>query len=309
MLDNFYSILAALGPVFLLVMIGHIMGRLQFPAKDFWPQAERFTYYFLFPVLLILKIGSASLPAGDLSQVIFALMLLLVFSSIMVLLLAWLIESDTAKITSIFQGGIRFNTYVGLAAAAALYGEQGIVWGAVFMAVMIPTINIACIICFALLVPENNISLLKNLWLGVVKNPLILGCITGGILNVSGVGIPGQITPLLTLISGMALPLGLLAVGVGLNFDMLKRGGLPLWLSTAFKLFMFPLIFLAIALYLDLPTDATAVILLFTMLPTAPSAYILSRQLKGDASLMAAIITFQTLFAMVSMPLMLVLLA
>jgi predicted permease len=43
--------------------------------------------------------------------------------------------------------------------------------------------------------------------------------------------------------------------------------------------------------------------MLFHSLPTASSAYILSRQLGGDAPLMAGIIAFQTLLAAVTMPL------
>jgi len=38
------------------------------------------------------------------------------------------------------------------------------------------------------------------------------------------------------------------------------------------------------------------------MTPTAPSAYILARQLGGDTETMASIITFQTLLAFLIMP-------
>lgn len=45
------------------------------------------------------------------------------------------------------------------------------------------------------------------------------------------------------------------------------------------------------------------ILLIFFMVPTAPSAYILARQLGGDSEAMASIITFQTLFAFGLMPL------
>ena len=45
--------------------------------------------------------------------------------------------------------------------------------------------------------------------------------------------------------------------------------------------------------------------MLLATLPTATSAYILARQLGGDAPLMAGIISGQTLLAMVSIPLLL----
>ena len=50
------------------------------------------------------------------------------------------------------------------------------------------------------------------------------------------------------------------------------------------------------------------VAVLLAALPTATSAYILARQLGGDAPLMAGIISGQTLLAMVSIPVLLSLL-
>ena len=60
---------------------------------------------------------------------------------------------------------------------------------------------------------------------------------------------------------------------------------------------------LVLAWALGLDGVSRDVALLFAALPTATSAYILARQLGGDAELMAALITGQTLLAMLSLPL------
>ena len=52
-----------------------------------------------------------------------------------------------------------------------------------------------------------------------------------------------------------------------------------------------------------------SLLVLFFALPTAPTAYTLTRQLGGDGHLMAGIITLQTLLAAVSLPLLLATLA
>ncbi len=49
--------------------------------------------------------------------------------------------------------------------------------------------------------------------------------------------------------------------------------------------------------------------IIFAAMPTAPSSFILSRQLGGDTRLMASIITFQTLLSVLSLSLLLGLLA
>ena len=70
-----------------------------------------------------------------------------------------------------------------------------------------------------------------------------------------------------------------------------------------------PLLAYAVARALHLPTLESSVLVLFFALPTAPTAYVLTRQLGGDGHLMAGIITLQTLLAALSLPLVLALLA
>nr|CAA6800090.1 MAG: Unknown protein [uncultured Thiotrichaceae bacterium] len=108
-------------------------------------------------------------------------------------------------------------------------------------------------------------------------------------------------------LSLMALPIGLLAVGAGLQLQALRDAGATFAWSSAVKLVILPLLswFLAGALGLD--HSAQQMLTLFAALPTAASAYILARQLGGNAELMAGIITGQTLLAMLSLPLVIVL--
>ncbi len=55
-------VVQALIPVFVLIMLGHGLRRVDFPGGDFWPpRAERFTYYVLFPAMLVFKLGQARL--------------------------------------------------------------------------------------------------------------------------------------------------------------------------------------------------------------------------------------------------------
>jgi len=66
-----------------------------------------------------------------------------------------------------------------------------------------------------------------------------------------------------------------------------------------------PLATLAIAMIAGLDGPALTVALLFQVLPTASSAYIMARQLGGDAPLMAGITATQTVMAFFAIPLVL----
>ena len=56
------TILEAVFPVFSLIIIGSIFRRINFPGHTFWPHAEKFTYYTLFPALLVTTLATAKEP-------------------------------------------------------------------------------------------------------------------------------------------------------------------------------------------------------------------------------------------------------
>ena len=69
-----------------------------------------------------------------------------------------------------------------------------------------------------------------------------------------------------------------------------------------------PLLAFAVARLMALPPLDGALLVIFFALPTAPTSYVLTTQLKGDATLMAGLVTLQTLLAAASLPLVLALL-
>lgn len=302
------SIVGALAPLFALIALGAALGWTRFPGGDFWPQLERFIYYLLFPAMLV-----ATLATADVSRVsVLPLAATLLGTMIALGAALWLTRQQLALsppvFTSAFQGVVRFNTYVGVAGAAALYGEPGLTVAAVAIALMVPTANILCVLAFIVsgtIVSDQGPASVSTSVLALARNPLILACLAGVLLNVSGIGLPGVSAPALDLLGQAALPLGLVAVGVALRPRALWHSGRAFWVSSLLKLVITPLLALALAWLAGLHGVDRNVALLFAALPTATSAYILARQLGGDAELMAAIITGQTLLAMLTMPVML----
>ena len=80
--------------------------------------------------------------AEPLADLALALVLPTLAVSAGLLLLRPLTGLSAAGFTSVFQGGIRFNTYIGIACADALYGDAGLVIAAVVLAIMIPLVNL-----------------------------------------------------------------------------------------------------------------------------------------------------------------------
>ncbi|TFH85297.1 AEC family transporter [Billgrantia azerbaijanica] len=296
------SVAGALGPLFLLILLGALLGRLKQPSGDFWPQLERLIYFLLFPAMLVSTLAEADIsqvPVGRLAAVLLGT--LLAFSATL-WALRHRLASQAATFTSLFQGAIRFNTYVGVAGAAALHGAPGATVAAVAVALMVPVINVLCVACFIAAGTLGTSSLGKSV-AALARNPLILACLLGIALNLSGLGLPGWSAATVELVGRAALPLGLVAVGVALRPQALMRRDGGVWTAHLVKLVLLPAVVLGLTLVTGLDPVSRDVALLFAALPTATSAYILARQLGGDSELMAALITGQTLLAMLTLPL------
>ena len=290
-------ILNSLLPICILISVGYAFKYLKFPSTDFWPMADKFTYYVLMPSLLIYKLSIAkidlshtvSLVATTLSSIFLVLVLLV--------LLNFLLHFENKAFTSIAQGGIRFNTYVFLAFVDTAYGDKGLILAAIVMAFAIPFINVLCISVFAIYTRNGKFSLLSFLKT-IIKNPLIGACEIGGVINATGLPLPLFGLKALSILSNAALPIGLLSVGVGLELKYLKHAKKELVVATVTKLLLFPLLSYGVGLLFGLSGISLSIAVIFGAMPTAVSAYILARELGGDVSLMASIITLQTIACM-----------
>jgi len=295
------SILGSLLPIFVVILTGYLFRRFRFPGDAFWPYAERITYFVLFPALLFQKTASATLDIHTLGPMVLALLATVLFmASLLFLIRPWL-SMSASSFTSFFQGGLRINTYVGLSAAFAIFGDTGITLAAVAIGVMIPLINVLCV---AILVGSSQAES-KNwssLISGIVQNPLIIACAAGIAINISGVGLHTGISETLLIIGRASLPLGLMALGAALDINAARNSGRLIILNCAIKLIIMPLCMFTAAQLMELNPVASAIAVLFAALPGSPNAYILARQLGGDSLLMANIVTVQVISSMITLP-------
>lgn len=295
-------VIQALIPVILSIAAGYGLRRYGGIPQDGWKHLSYITYYLLTPALQIKVL--ANRPFDDLpwATLISAVVSLLLLVTVCLLIWQrWLRPVQPATFTSMYQGGVRFNTFIALVLAAQLYGEAGVAAVAVVSAVMILLINILCIAIFSTYVGCSQVRL-KSIGYDLATNPLILGCLIGLGLNFSGVGVSGPIESFVELMGNAALPMGLMAVGAGLQLDRLRGNWEVVGTASLFQLLLKPMFAaIAVSLWGLQGLMAAALILCFTV-PTAPASYILALQKGGDSQTMAAIITVQTLLSALSIP-------
>lgn len=98
------SLLTALLPIALLIVLGAWLKRRQFLMDTFWAQAERLAYYVLLPSLFFHGLATANLDGVPYQSMVSVLVFSTVVVSLMLLGAKSLITMDDAAFTSVFQG-------------------------------------------------------------------------------------------------------------------------------------------------------------------------------------------------------------
>jgi malonate transporter and related proteins len=99
-----------------------------------------------------------------------------------------------------------------------------------------------------------------------------------------------------------SLAMGLFAVGASLDLNVARVEARLVVIASALKLLATPILAALLCWVLGVDGVARGCALICASVPGAASAYILAKQLGGDAPLMAGITTAQTLAAMATMP-------
>lgn len=303
--------LVALTPIFLLIALGYGMRRSRLVPDAFWPTAETITYWVFFPALLMGTLVRSDIVLSDLIGMAVAMTVpLLALTAGLLLLRPALNGMDGPAFTSVLQAAIRPNTYVGLAAAAALFGAEGLSLIAIGIAIVVPTVNVIAV--WILQRFGGNPARRGGVVRGLATNPIILAVAAGLALKFAGVSFDANpvaeaIGAFVGILGQSALPLGLLAVGAGLDLRAVGRAGRAVGAATALKLIAAPALTLACGLAIGIAPLQLQVAVLYNCLPVAASAYVLARQMGGDAPMLAGTITATTIVAAVTIPFWMVL--
>jgi malonate transporter and related proteins len=298
------EVLAALLPVALLIAFGHVLRRRQLLPDAFWPQAEWLAYFVLLPALFVHGLATADLAGVPIGGIFAVLIGAIVLTAGLLLAARPWLGVDGPAFTSVFQGGIRFNNYVGVMVATGLYGAEGTALAALANAAIVPTVNILAVLAFSRF-GMAAAGLGQVLW-RLLTNPLLLASALGLVLQLTGTGLPIGISGALATLGQASLAIGLICVGAGLMPAALGSHLRPIAASLVFKFALLPAITLVAALALGLSGMELVIVLTFHALPTATSSYILARQLGGDHALMANIIAVQTVLSAATIPLAIV---
>ena len=291
-------------PSIALIGLGFYLFQSKTLDEKFWNGAEKLNYYILFPSLLFSSLAQANINMGnihDILSVIFIVMFLMIVS---IYLFAYIQKSPVSETGVYVQSLIRFNTYIGLSIATTLNNPEIKSILVNILAIAIPFVNVVSILS---LTPKNQLNF-KNIGLSLIKNPLISSCVLGIAFNLFNIPIWSGFVGLLNAFSSSSLMLGLLCVGTAIQLNSIREYLSKALLISFLRLLIMPLIAWLCMIFFQLSHEVTIAIIIFFAIPTASSAYILTKLLKGNYQLMASVISLQTILSVFSLALILSLL-
>jgi malonate transporter len=288
------SIATILFPDFALILIGLLLKRFTSWSNDFWTGLEKIVYYVLFPSLLFYSTARTSLDFASTSKLL-QVTLITVIAGIA---LGWAGKPLFRAPHMVFESGVqtafRFNSYIALAVASRLAGDQGTALVALMIGFAVPVCNVAAVHALA----HKSGGLAKEL----IQNPLLLATAGGTLFNLAGLHIPEVIGAILSRMGNASIALGLLAVGAGLRLSGLHASKSIAGHFLAVKLAASPLIAYLLARWWGLPPLQMQIAVMFFALPTASSCYVLTTRMGGNGPFVAFLISACTLISVVTLP-------
>lgn len=289
------SIILLVIPDFLLIGLGWVLLHLLKYEQNFFNTAERLVYYILFPALLFGSIIRAPLSPGEASALMTATAVLMGGGVAMAWLAVPVLRPEPVAQASLAQCAYRFNTYMGLSLSMSLAGTAGQSVMAVIVGCAVPLANLAAVTGLA---RGRNTRLLAEL----VRNPLIVATVTGLACNLMGFTLPDFAMDTLQRLGACAIAFGLICVGATLALQGLGSAAAVMGWMLFVRLMAMPAAALLIAALFPLSSLEKQMLLLFSTLPTASSAYILAVRMGGDGRSVAAVTTLSTLLSALTIP-------
>lgn len=293
---------AAVVPVILLLGLGTLLRRWAMNQADAWRGIELLSYRVFTPALFVSSIAGSDLGSIALGPLVAAVIVPTALVGALVVAIRRPLTMGGPRLTSVLQGSIRINTYVGLIFASALAGTDGVAVFAVGAAVLVPFVNLVSVAALTTYgehaAPGTAARIVRELG----ANPLVLGCAAGTAINLLRLQPPTAVMATIDLLAAPALACGTLVAGAAMSFRLAPCDLRDFAAASVLKLVVLPAAAFVIAGAAGLSDKALLAVVLICAVPTSPSSYVLASRMGGDARFMASLVGVQTLVAVVTLP-------
>lgn len=307
-MQTFEHIVALTAPLFILVLLGYGLTRWAGWPKPISDALTRFVFAVAIPGLLFRLMSDFSrLPRVD------PRLLIAYFGSCFVVFaVGRFIANRIFRMDGVSQsvfalGGIFANVVLlGVPLAKITLGEESI--PVVSLVVVFNSLTLWTLVTVSVEWARHR----KMSWAGYVKaakavltNPVVASILLGTAWGLTATPLPAIVDGTLELIGQAAIPLSLIALGMGLAEYPLGEGWRVSTSVCALKLILQPAIVYFIARWLALPALETQAVVMLASLPVGANVYLMSRQFNTLGGPVAASLVISTALSAVTTPMIL----
>jgi malate permease and related proteins len=298
---------AVLLPVILLIATGYVLARIRLLGPQFIADMNKLGFYVALPAFIIQSLAEVQVPVGTTLRLFLLLLACTLAAGVLAWTFSWLLRTRGEARGSIIQAAFRSNlAFAGL--PIITYSLAGLPeaerLAAVGTALLVFAPLTACYNFLAVLclqkIPHDS-SKLRSLWgelsRSILTNPLIIACLGGVILAVFGLRLPGPIDATLKALGGIAMPVALLCIGGSFKVVHLEGRQRAIWIGVLVKLVALPLLAWWGCELLGVTGLEKRIVLIFSGVPTAATAFTMAKQMGGDEVVTSASIMLSTILA------------
>jgi len=208
---------------------------------------------------------------------------------------------------------------IGIPVVIQAYGERGMVAITVLLSVHLPVMLFATTAHHDLaqwidgkggVEGQTFAAKVKKFVLSIVKNPILIGIVLGGVVRASGLILPDILLDVTGKLAGIGGPMALVVLGMGLTKYGIKGNIGPAFLTTFLKLLALPgLVFVLGGFVFELPTVFTAALVIAAASPAGVNSYLFAQHFGTGQALSSNSISMSTPLCVFSMTFWLALLA
>jgi len=296
------DILKTILPIFVIILLGWGLRRLDFMQEGFLKPANRLVYYVAIPAMIFREIAEAELVQHFSLVLVAATLAPLILVALAGLILVRGIKLEQHRVGSFLQCSFHGNLgYIGLAVAFYFLGDEGFTRASILAGFVMLLQNFLAVVALSRFnkEPEQEISTL-TLTRRVLLNPVIISAMAGMACSLIGLNLPVILDRSLSILSGMALPLALLVIGTSISFAQMRQQLRLTVLIGVLKLLLLPASGLILFHFLSLDRIEYLPALILLASPSATISYVMASEMAGDADMATAAISITTLVSAVT---------
>lgn len=300
MIEDLLICLKAVAPLFIYMLIGVLVRRTGIIASEDVRKLNHFAFVVFFPCLMFENVYGADIGKSFNVKLIgygLASILTIYFLSV---LLTVKMKDRPAMRGAVIQAVYRSNFVImGLPVAMNIYGRGNLSITAMMIAVIVPLFNILAVITLEYF--RSGRPNVRVMTFGIIKNPLIIGTLTGIAVTISGYEILQIPEDIINDMGSIATPLALIILGASFEFSSVGRMKRELIICVLARLVIVPGIFVSAAAMLGFEDIELISLLAMFAAPAAISSYTMAEEMGSDSELAGNVVIFSSMSASFTM--------